>query len=177
MGGTRKCGLSAVRDPQPQTDLGCLLPVHPSLAGGRGAVGWDAAGLSPRTALVTICAHPPGPVPTTDLWSVSSGTSSVRPITEVCHPENLLMGPFSLNCKQIGKFECDAIRASKRSPTLAAPARVRHASTTCPPASLRAGHVQYLLFLIKLRACAPPFHRCIIKPSLTSCRKFLFTYF
>lgn len=83
----------------------CSLSLQP----GQGAAGQDAAGLSSRTAFVMICLHLPGPVHTTDLWSVSSGTSSVRPITEVCHPENLLMGPFSLNCKQLGKFECDAI--------------------------------------------------------------------
>lgn len=65
--------------------------------------------LSSRTAFMMICRHLPGPVHTTDFWSVSSGTSSSRPITEVRHPENLLTEPFSLNCKQIGKFECDAI--------------------------------------------------------------------
>ena len=65
--------------------------------------------LASRTAFVMICRHLPGPVRTTDFWSVSSGTSSSRLITEVLHPENLLTEPFSLNCKQIGKFECDAI--------------------------------------------------------------------
>lgn len=65
--------------------------------------------LASRTASEMICRHLPGPVRTTDFWSVSSGTSSARLITEVLHPENLLTEPFSLNCKQIGKFECDAI--------------------------------------------------------------------
>lgn len=96
------------RAPSPTTVGQLLLPpslppsLMPAWPGESHILSWMAS--------VMGCGHFLRPVHPEGSWSASPETSSSRPITEVRHPENLLTEPFSLNCKQIGGFECYATR-------------------------------------------------------------------
>lgn len=158
--------------PQPRTNPApprpsCLAPGSPPL--------------SPLRQLPDDLQASPSTCPCTDSQSVSSGTSSARPITEVRHPENLLTEPFSLNCKQIGEFECDAISLQSNSLRAAQGPRLLPAASTrlcgCPSCHRRAGRTQYLFFLIKLHGCVLTLHRYFMQPSLLSRWKFLYFFF